>query len=295
MRWFGVAAKLGLAITACVTIAGGVVAQQAYPTRPVKFILPFNPASATDITARLFADRLSQRWGKPVVVENRPGGDGIVSLQAFKSADDDHTLWFGPAGHFHRAAVRPRQPAARHPARSGTGRQRVGRCARGLGAGVVEHQFDRPTHRARESAAGQAQRRGVSGHFRLPAVRLDQETRSGYRQSALSRHHAGAERSRAGAYSGALEVVCGGAAVDAGRQDQGARGDEPAACADRAAEIPTATEVGYPDLTFESIGGIFGPRGISDSARAAIADGFVLYPPIQLSPSALAISGRSSI
>ncbi len=40
-----------------------------------------------------------------------------------------------------------------------------------------------------------------------------------------------------------------------------------------APEILTAAEVGYPDLTFESIGGIFGPRGISDSARAAIADG----------------------
>ena len=100
MKLFEAAAKLVLAIAACVTIAGGAVAQQAYPTRPVKFILPFNPASATDITARLFADRLSQRWGKPVVVENRPGGDGLVSLQAFKSADDDHTLWFGPAGIF---------------------------------------------------------------------------------------------------------------------------------------------------------------------------------------------------
>src|SRR5262245_18862707 len=100
MKWLGVAAKLALGIAACVAFADGAMAQQAYPTRPVKFILPFNPASATDITARLFADRLSARWGKPVVVENRPGGDCIVSLQAFKSADDDHTLWFGPAGIF---------------------------------------------------------------------------------------------------------------------------------------------------------------------------------------------------
>ena len=56
---------------------------QGYPQRTVKFILPFGPASGTDITARLVADRLSARWGKPVVIENRPGGDGLVSINAF--------------------------------------------------------------------------------------------------------------------------------------------------------------------------------------------------------------------
>src|SRR5581483_7442142 len=100
MKWFGAVAKLAFALVVCAASAGAGMAQSTYPTRPVKFILPFNPASATDITARLFADRLSARWGKPVVVENRPGGDGLVSLQAFKAADDDHTLWFGPAGIF---------------------------------------------------------------------------------------------------------------------------------------------------------------------------------------------------
>ena len=75
-------------------------AQQTFPTRTVHFILPFGAASASDATARLFAERLSARWGKPVVVENRPGGDGLVSLDAFIGAHDDHTMWFGPAGTF---------------------------------------------------------------------------------------------------------------------------------------------------------------------------------------------------
>ena len=91
-------ALAGLTIAVCLHFADGAVAQQAYPTRTVKFIMPYGAASASDITARLFADRLSARWGKPVVVENRPGGDGIVSVQAFVNAADDHTLWFGPAG-----------------------------------------------------------------------------------------------------------------------------------------------------------------------------------------------------
>jgi len=85
-------------------IAGGPhiaqAQQQTYPTRTVRLILPFGAASATDITARLLADRLSTRWGKPVVVENRPGGDGLVAINAFLGARDDHTLFFGPAAIF---------------------------------------------------------------------------------------------------------------------------------------------------------------------------------------------------
>src|SRR5947209_15387813 len=84
--------------------AVGTAAAQGYPTRTVRLILPFAPASASDITARLFADRLTARWGKPVVVENRPGGDGLVAIGAFTGANDDHTLLFGPAGTF---AVHP--------------------------------------------------------------------------------------------------------------------------------------------------------------------------------------------
>ena len=72
-------------------------AAQSYPQRAVKFILPFGPAAGVDITARLLGDKLSARWGKPVVVENRPGGDGLVAINAFISANDDHTLLFVPA------------------------------------------------------------------------------------------------------------------------------------------------------------------------------------------------------
>ena len=73
---------------------------QTYPQRAVKFILPFGPASGVDITARLLGDKLAARWGKPVVIENRPGGDGLVAINAFTSANDDHTLLFVPASTF---------------------------------------------------------------------------------------------------------------------------------------------------------------------------------------------------
>jgi tripartite-type tricarboxylate transporter receptor subunit TctC len=89
-------ARLAIALAAAM---GGLTAAsaQSYPQRAVKFILPFGPAAGVDITARLVGDKLAARWGKPVVIENRPGGDGLVAITAFTSANDDHTLLFVPA------------------------------------------------------------------------------------------------------------------------------------------------------------------------------------------------------
>jgi tripartite-type tricarboxylate transporter receptor subunit TctC len=93
--------QLLFAVAALFTICNGTDASaQTYPTRTVKFILPFGPAAGVDITARLVGDRLAARWGKPVVIENRPGGDGLVAINAFTSANDDHTLLFVPASTF---------------------------------------------------------------------------------------------------------------------------------------------------------------------------------------------------
>jgi tripartite-type tricarboxylate transporter receptor subunit TctC len=68
--------------------------QQPWPQRTVKLIVPNPPGTATDVTARLYAERLSLRWGKPVVVEDRPGPDALVAVGAFVGARDDHTLLF---------------------------------------------------------------------------------------------------------------------------------------------------------------------------------------------------------
>jgi tripartite-type tricarboxylate transporter receptor subunit TctC len=85
-----------LALVAAVTSA----AADTWPTRPVRFIVTLGAGSGADIGARLFADRLSQRWGQPVIVDNRPGGDALVAINAFVNAHDDHVLLFAPSGSF---------------------------------------------------------------------------------------------------------------------------------------------------------------------------------------------------
>jgi tripartite-type tricarboxylate transporter receptor subunit TctC len=87
------------AVAVIVTAAKPVTAQ-SWPQRTVKLIVTLGAGSGVDIGARLLADRLSRRWGQPVVVENRPGGDGIVAIGAFVGANDDHVLLTTPSGSF---------------------------------------------------------------------------------------------------------------------------------------------------------------------------------------------------
>lgn len=69
-----------------------------WPQRTVKLIVPLPAGGGTDLAARLFAEELSRRWGQPVIVDNRPGPDGILAVTGFVSSNDDHTLLFSSAG-----------------------------------------------------------------------------------------------------------------------------------------------------------------------------------------------------
>jgi tripartite-type tricarboxylate transporter receptor subunit TctC len=66
----------------------------------VRFLVTLGPGSGIDIGTRLIADRLTKRWGQPVVVENRPGGDALVAISAFVGANDDHLLLASPSSSF---------------------------------------------------------------------------------------------------------------------------------------------------------------------------------------------------
>jgi tripartite-type tricarboxylate transporter receptor subunit TctC len=73
-------------------------AAQSWPQKPVKFIVPFPPGGATDISARLLGEKLTQMWGQQVIIENRGGaGGGVGAAEAARATPDGYTLFF-PSG-----------------------------------------------------------------------------------------------------------------------------------------------------------------------------------------------------
>lgn len=96
-------AALTIAAAVAAALASSIVpssAQQQWPQRPVKFIVSLGPGSGIDIGTRLLADRLTKRWGQPVVVENRPGGDAMIAINAVIAANDDHVMLASPSSSF---------------------------------------------------------------------------------------------------------------------------------------------------------------------------------------------------
>jgi tripartite-type tricarboxylate transporter receptor subunit TctC len=84
---------LGAALALC--IAASAALGQPYPSRPVRLVVPFGTGGAPDAAARLVAQKLTERFGQAVIVENRPGGDTIIGSEAVaKAPPDGHTLLF---------------------------------------------------------------------------------------------------------------------------------------------------------------------------------------------------------
>jgi tripartite-type tricarboxylate transporter receptor subunit TctC len=261
-----------IALAASLQGIGGAAAQ-SYPTRTVRFILPYGASSATDITARLFADRLSARWGKPVVVENRPGGDGLVSLQAFVAADDDHTLWFGPAGAFtvlpYQHDTLPIDP--QHDLNPIVSISDVV-LAISMPSSMHVDTVDALVKLARTEPGklNAAAANGISdfllfGFFKSLGLQVAHVP---YRDIMQAPGDLAAGRIQVLssslavpqplAHAGRLKIL----AVTSKQRAPG----EP--------DIPTAQEAGYPALTFESVGGVFGPRGMPAPLRDKIAADF---------------------
>ena len=81
------------AVLLCAALASGTALGQAWPSKPIHYLVPFPPAGATDITARIIADKITGPLGQPVIVENRPGAAGNVGSEVVaKSAPDGYTV-----------------------------------------------------------------------------------------------------------------------------------------------------------------------------------------------------------
>lgn len=81
---------------AAVAMASSLASAQPYPSKPLRIIVPLGAGGATDVVARVIAGKLGERIGQTVVIENRPGAEGIIGLEAAaKSAPDGYTLVLG--------------------------------------------------------------------------------------------------------------------------------------------------------------------------------------------------------
>lgn len=249
----------------------GPAAAQSYPARTVKFIVPYGPASGTDIAARLVADRLGARWGKPVVVENRPGGDNLVAINAFLSANDDHTLLFIPAGIF---AVQPFEHASlpydadrdMMPIANATTLVLSAAAPASLNIGTLREMFDliraNPGKLNAATSAGNADFL-ISGYLKnngldIPKIpyrdilQAPTDLAEGRLQFLMSSFAIVEPLMRANK----VKVLAVTSKVRA----------------PNAPEVPTVAEAGYPALELESLVGVFGPRGMPLDLRQRIAD-----------------------
>ena len=243
---------------------------QIFPQRTVKFILPFGPASGTDITARLVADRLAIRWSKPVVIENRPGGDGLIAINAFVSANDDHTLLWVPVGTF---AVHPYDKdklpydAERDliPIANVTSLFLAATASTALNVGslreLVELVRANPNKFNWAAANGNADFL-MSGFLKSNGLEM---AKVPYRDILQAPNDLAENRIQL--LSSSLAIVT--PLMQAGKVKVLAVTGRKRAPS--APDVPTVREAGFPALEMESIGGIFGPRGMPLAVREQIA------------------------
>ncbi len=89
-----------MTLVALMTFTGSAAAQQNYPNKPIRFIIPFAVGGATTVLARLVGEKLTESWGQQVLVDNRPGGNTLIGSEAMvRSAPDGYTILLATASH----------------------------------------------------------------------------------------------------------------------------------------------------------------------------------------------------
>jgi tripartite-type tricarboxylate transporter receptor subunit TctC len=263
-----------------VTLAGCVLsvvfwcspagAAAEWPNRTVRLIAPVPAGSASDFSARLFAERLSQRWGQPVIVENRPGADAVIGVSAFLGADDDHALLYAISAVVTVLPITheklPFDPVRELVPIAPTSEIVLAMAAseknsiRSL-AGLVQ------TARAQPGKLNWASSPGlpplvVGGFFKNSKLDL---VLVSYRDLAPALQDVG--EGRIDLFVHALGVIM--------PQVQSGRARLVAVASDaRAAlvpDVPTVKEAGFPELRMDGVVGFFGKRGMPDTLRDRIA------------------------
>ena len=253
-----------------ILIASTIAAMaQSWPQRSVRFIVSLGPGSGADIGARLFAERLTTRWGQPVVVENRPGGDAVLAITTFIGAKDDHTLLYTPTSSF---TAHPFQhDKLPYDAKELDPVARVSITLVGLAvpaslnvssvADLVAMIKAQPGKLNYTTATGMTDVI-YDGYFKSAGLQI---TRVPYRDVVAPLTDLGEGRIQA--YIGALAIVQ--PHVQAGRVKLIAITN--AQGAPNYPDTQTVAKAGFPDITFDGLIGLFGPKDMAAAARDRVA------------------------
>jgi tripartite-type tricarboxylate transporter receptor subunit TctC len=248
-----------------ITVLGASVAPaqaDQWPQRPVRLIVPASAGSSIDFSARVFADELAVRWKQPLVVENRPGADGLIATTALVGARDDHTLMFSFAAPLSVLPVihasLPYDPARDLvPIASATDTFVALSAHASLKLGSLKEfvSFARARPGQLNYYAPASAFPYLMAGF-LKAQHLDlvpvsyRDQNLGVQDHAQGRIHVMMSTTTTFAplvQSGHVKLL---AMTNSKRSPM-------------MPEVPTATEVGFPELAFEGLAGFIGPRGMS--------------------------------
>jgi tripartite-type tricarboxylate transporter receptor subunit TctC len=254
-----------------IACAGTASAAESWPQRNVRFILPLPPGSGVDLGARLFAERLSAKWGQPVVVENRPGGDGIVAITAFINAQDDHTLLFAPVSSFTAYAYLHPEDKLPYDPRDLTPIARVSNTVVVIAVpssrriSSMKELVD--LAKAEPGKLNWNTATGVSDFLFEGFEKSDgvSWTRVPYRDTVQALNDLA---------DGRIDVWAGAYTIARAQVQAGKVRLLAVTNSERAPilpNLPTVIETGYPTLNFDGLVGLFGPRNMSDDLRTRIA------------------------
>lgn len=242
-----------------------------WPSRPVRIIVPFGAGTGSDLTARLFAARLAERWTTPVVVDNRPGADSVIGLHAFAGSSDQHTLLFATAG------ALTLTPLLHEPLPFDADRDLVPLVAatkvtlaiaatKTLAVGSLTDLVT--LVRAKPNTYRWAAVTGLPELIfsAFLAVEKLQMTHVAYRDMSTALQDLGGGRIHVMVAS--VATMTPQLQADSARLLAVTSGERSAI----APHVPTALEAGYSSLTVDTQWGFFGWRGISDELRSRIAE-----------------------
>ena len=265
MRSASIATVVALVVCAC----GPSSQSREWPSRPVRLIVPFGAGTSSDLAARLFAPLLASRWGQAVVVDNRPGGDGVVGAQAFVSARDRNALLFAPTGLVTTSPLLhddlPYDPARDLVPIVAAGRPNIGIAAvAGLGvttlAQLVARVRAHPGHYVWAGTPGLPEL-VFKGFVKLE--QLDMKHVS-YRDIAVA-----VQDLRAGRVHVMIAAVP--TLAPALQRDAARLLAVTGTATVPGSTVPTARDAGYPALTVDGLFGFWGWRGMAPELRERIA------------------------